>query len=86
MVIKLIAVELNDITQAVKIAGVCGKYLPDVSVDAHCGKYIVDAASILGMESLVGNFVSLETIGIDQDKVKALKRELSGISGVSITC
>lgn len=84
--IKLIAVELSDFSQAVSIAGVCGKYVPDVSVDAHCGRYIVDAASILGMESLVGNFVSLEPIGVDPDKIKALKRELSEISGVSITC
>lgn len=82
----MIIVNLSDINQIVEISKVCEKYRSDVAVDAYCGRYIVDAASVLGMQSMIGNKVELKPLGSDRDKVAKLVDELLQINGVKTEC
>lgn len=70
---------LDTIDKAVQIANVCSKYAPDVAVDAHSGRFCMDAASLLGMEALIGHEVRFEVITDDENKKKKVDEELRRI-------
>jgi len=69
----IVGVNLDSFNKAVDIANICSKYACDVDADAICGKYVVDAASILGMESIVGHWISIEVVDRDPDNKNAEK-------------
>jgi hypothetical protein len=79
-----VEVYLNTFDKAVKIANVCTSYIDDFEIDALCDRYSIDAASVLGMESLVGNKIRLVLHGIktsrSASKVEQLKKELTDIA------
>lgn len=82
----MIVAYLSDIKQAVKISELCEKYQSSVAVDACYGRYIVDAASILGLQSMIGDKITLKLIGSDQSKVESLSKQLLEIDGVKTEC
>lgn len=77
-------INLLSFDEALEISNVCERYSKLFDIDAVCGRYVVDASSILGMESLVGNSVIINIHGKNrnQDKVNELKTELIKIKNL----
>lgn len=81
----MIAAELHSIDQVLSIVNVCSKYISKgITVDALCGRYCINASSILGMESLIPNFITLNIVGSDSCNVERLINELSHIEGITV--
>ena len=83
---KMISIYLINIQQAVKISSLCEEYSQFVSVDACVGRYIIDAASMLGLQSIIGNRVTLKLIGSDRNKVMEIANKLLEIEGAEREC
>lgn len=58
-------VNLDSIEKAMKLSNLCARY--PGSVDVKSGRYIVCGASLLGVESLIGNKVRVEYFGDNDD-------------------
>lgn len=82
----MISIYLSNIKQAIAISSLCEQYSQFVAVDACVGRYIIDAASMLGMQSIIGNRVTLKLIGSDRNKVMELANKLLEIEGAEIEC
>lgn len=67
------------------ISTVCEKYTPSIQTDACFGRYVVDAASILGLESLSGKFITLNPNIKNAAVLKEYKEELSKVPGILMT-
>lgn len=80
----MISVNLDSFEKATRIVAICSKYSNDVQVDVHCGRYVVDGASILGVLSCVGNWVTLQVIAPNTGKYNGFVQEISEIDGVTI--
>lgn len=52
-------IALKTFDDAIKVSGICEKYRDYFDIDMIKGRYVIDASSILGVESLVGNNVVL---------------------------
>lgn len=81
----LIAIYLDNFEKITTISKVCEKYTPSIQTDACFGRYIVDAASILGLESLSGKLVTLNPNVKDTAALKEYKEELSKVPGIVMT-
>lgn len=80
----MISVNLDSFEKATRIVAICSKYSKDIQVDVHCGHYIVDGASILGVLSCVGNWVTLQVITPNTSKYNGFIQEMSEIDGVTV--
>lgn len=81
----MISVNLDSFEKATRIVAICSKYSEDIQVDVHCGRYVVDGASILGVLSCVGNWVTLEVMtSWSPSKYKGFIQEMSEIDGVTV--
>ena len=81
----MIAIYLDNFEKITAISKVCEKYTPSIQTDACFGRYIVDAASILGLEFLSGKLVTLNPNIKDSAALKEYKEELSKVPGIVMT-
>ena len=81
----MIAIYLDNFEKMTTISKVCEKYTPSIQTDACFGRYIVDAVSILGLESLSGKLVTLNPNVKDTAALKEYKEELSKVPGIVMT-
>lgn len=79
----VLEINLNTFEKAIQIVNICEPYAAYFDIDVVCGRYTVDAISILGVESLVGNKVRIVIHGVKNpdeiDKVKQLEDSLKAI-------
>lgn len=76
----MLSYNLDSFESAKKLIGLCEKYKDQMDIDVICGRYIIDACSVLGVHSLIGHMVSLEpqtkdvsltrTFGEDLERIK----------------
>lgn len=57
----MISYNLSSMNKAKKLVNVCDRYKAKFNVDIIYGRQIIDGCSILGVASLVGHIVSIET-------------------------
>ena len=60
MAMHMLSVGLDSFDTCVKLARLCEKYKDDGGIDVLYGRYVVDGASMLGVESLAGHLVSVD--------------------------
>lgn len=79
----MMTIYLDSMKKIVGIVKVCEKYTPDIQTDAISGRYIVDAASLLGLESLTGKFITLNPHVYNKDEFGEYKKEIMQIPGIA---
>ena len=74
----MINVKLETFKIAENISKICQKYHDKyhIDMDAYYGRYVIDACSLLGLMSLVGNTIQIRAITDDIEISDALYREL----------
>ena len=70
---------LNSKKSAEDLIKLCEKYRDDVEVEVIHGNQIVNGCSLLGVFSLIGNFVGIKTDSRDERAVKRFAEELERI-------
>lgn len=70
---------LNSRSAAEKLIRLCESYKDVMSVDVVCGRQILDGCSMLGVVSLIGNFVTVIPNSSDESLVKRFEKDLEGI-------
>ena len=56
----MLSYNLDSLESAEKLVKMCQKYKGLMDIDIICGRYIIDAYSMLGVHSLIGHMVSVE--------------------------
>lgn len=75
---KLIAFKIETLTDAQNLVNVCDKY--PFNIDVIYRQQTVDAKSILGVSSLLGNYVSVIPVTDDEEMLTKLESEIKPIS------
>ena len=70
---------LDSVQTAHKLVRLCEKYHDDMSIDVIHGRQTVDGCSLLGVASLVGNFVCINLICDNREKMMKFTEELESI-------
>ena len=74
----MIAFKIETLTDAQNLVNICDKYL--FNIDVIHGIQTVNAKSLLGVASLLGNYVSVIPMTDDKDAVIKLENEIKPIS------
>lgn len=56
----MLSYNIDSIESAEKLLRMCERYKGLMDIDIICGRYIIDAYSMLGVHSLIGYIVSVE--------------------------
>ena len=56
----MLSYNIDSIESAEKLLRMCERYKDLMDIDIICGRYIIDAYSMLGVHSLIGHMVSVE--------------------------
>ncbi len=75
---KLIAFKIETLDDVQKLVNICDKY--PFNIDVIHGIQTVDAKSVLGVASLLGNYVSVIPITDDKEMLSKLESEIKPIS------
>lgn len=75
---KLIAFKIETLADAQNLVNVCDKY--PFNIDVIYRQQTVDAKSILGVSSLLGNYVSVIPVTDDEEMLSKLESEIKPIS------
>lgn len=70
---------LNSKKSAEDLIKLCEKYRDDVEVEVIHGNQIVNGCSLLGVFSLIGNFVGIKADSRDESAVQRFAEELERI-------
>lgn len=70
---------LNSKKSAEDLIKLCEKYRDDVEVEVIHGNQTVNGCSLLGVFSLIGNFVGIKPESRDKDTVQRFSEELEKI-------
>ena len=70
---------LNSKKSAEDLIKLCEKYRDDVEVEVIHGNQIVNGCSLLGVFSLIGNFVGIKADSRDESAVQRFAEELEEI-------
>ena len=72
---------LDSVQSAEKLVRLCEKYRDEVELDIDViyGRQTVDGCSLLGVTSLIGNFVSINPVEKDKEKICKFETDLEGI-------
>ena len=72
----MLSFNLNSKKSAEDLIKLCEKYRDDVEVEVIHGNQTVNGCSLLGVFSLIGNFVGIKTDSRDERAVKRFAEEL----------
>lgn len=75
---KLIAFKIETLDDAQNLVNICDKY--PFNIDVIHGIQTVDAKSVLGVASLLGNYVSVIPITDNEEMSNKLENEIKPIS------
>lgn len=75
---KLIAFKIETLDDAQNLVNICDKY--PFNIDVIHGIQTVDAKSVLGVASLLGNYVSVIPVTDDEEMISKLENEIKPIS------
>lgn len=75
----MLSYNLDSFESAKKLIGLCEKYKDQMDIDVICGRYIIDACSVLGVHSLIGHIVSIEPQTDDENLKSEFGEELEKI-------
>lgn len=75
---KLIAFKIETLDDAQNLVNICDKY--PFNIDVIHGIQTVDAKSVLGVASLLGNYVSVIPITDNEEMLNKLENEIKPIS------
>ena len=75
----MLSLNLNSKKSAEDLIKLCEKYRDDVEVSVIHGNQTVNGCSLLGVFSLIGNFVGIKTDSRDERAVKRFAEELERI-------
>lgn len=75
----MLSFNLNSKKSAEDLIKLCEKYRDDVEVEVIHGNQTVNGCSLLGVFSLIGNFVGINTYSGDENKMQSFEEELEGI-------
>lgn len=75
---KLIAFKIETFDDAQNLVNICDKY--PFNIDVIHGIQTVDAKSVLGVASLLGNYVSVIPVTDDEEMLSKLENEIKPIS------
>lgn len=70
---------LNSRVAAEKLIRLCESYKNVMSVDVVCGRQTLDGCSMLGVVSLIGNFVTVIPNSDDENIIKRFSEKLEAI-------
>lgn len=73
----MIFLNLDSLDKASNLTKVCEKY--DVDFDVFYGRYIIDGKSVLGVASLIGHIIKIETNTNDSLLLNYIIKDLEGI-------
>lgn len=75
----MLSFNLNSKKSAEDLIKLCEKYRDDVEVEVIHGNQIVNGCSLLGVFSLIGDFVGVKADSRDEDAVQRFAEELERI-------
>lgn len=75
----MLSFNLNSKKSAEDLIKLCEKYRDDVEVEVIHGNQTVNGCSLLGVFSLIGNFVGIKPDSRDESAVKRFAEELERI-------
>lgn len=75
----MLSFNLNSKKSAEDLIKLCEKYRDDVEVEVIHGNQTVNGCSLLGVFSLMGNFVGIKPDSRDEDAVRRFAEELERI-------
>ena len=75
----MLSFNLNSKKSAEDLIKLCEKYHDDVEVEVIHGNQTVNGCSLLGVFSLIGNFVGIKPDSRDEDAVRKFAEELERI-------
>ena len=75
----MLSFNLNSKKSAEDLIKLCEKYRDDVEVEVIHGNQIVNGCSLLGVFSLIGNFVGIKADSLDERAVQRFAEELEKI-------
>lgn len=75
----MLSFNLNSKKSAEDLIKLCEKYRDDVEVEVIHGSQTVNGCSLLGVFSLIGNFVGINTYSGDENKMQQFEEELERI-------
>lgn len=75
----MLSFSLNSKKSAEDLIKLCEKYRDDVEVEVIHGNQIVNGCSLLGVFSLIGNFVGIKADSRDESAVQRFAEELEEI-------
>lgn len=70
---------IDSVQSAEKLTRLCEKYHDDMDIDIMHGRTVVDGCSLLGVTSLVGNFVCINLIGDNREQMMKFAEELESM-------
>ena len=76
---KMLSFNLNSKKSAEDLIKLCEKYRDDVEVEVIHGNQTVNGCSLLGVFSLIGNFVGINAYSGDENKMQSFEEELEKI-------
>ena len=75
----MLSFNLNSKKSAEDLIKLCEKYRDDMEVSVIHGNQTVNGCSLLGVFSLIGNFVGIEPDSLDEDAIQRFSEELEMI-------
>lgn len=74
----MINIKLETFRNSEDVSKICQMYHDKyhIDMDAYYGRYVIDACSLLGVMSLVGNTIQIRAITDDENISKTLYKEL----------
>lgn len=76
---KMLSYNLDSLESAEKLVKMCQKYKGLMDIDIICGRYIIDAYSMLGVHSLIGRTVSIDPQTDREELILSLGKDLEQI-------
>ena len=76
---KMLNFNLDSVQAAEKLVKLCERYCDIADIDVNCGRHSIDGRSLMGVISLIGNFVTVNPQTDDQDIIRKFGIDLEGI-------
>lgn len=75
----MLSYNIDSIESAEKLLRMCERYKDLMDIDIICGRYIIDAYSMLGVRSLIGHMVSVDPQTDNKNLVERFRKDLEKI-------
>ena len=80
----MLFIKLNDLETVNNLCKLGEKYKDNIDIDVSYGRQIVDARSVLGVTSLIGNIVKITPLSDDSNAITQFSKDLCKIGGYEV--